>query len=326
MAVPICGQQTGAILVDKLEDTHHDHAHHGHSHHHHGSGGLGIAFWLTLGFAAVEAGGGWWSGSLALISDAGHMLIDALALGLAAFAGWLALRPASYRHSYGLVRAEVVAALVNSLLMLALMAGIVWEAIARLNAPQPVQGGPVMVIASIGLVVNIFVAYQLSRGEQTLNVRAALLHVLGDMLGSVAALIAGAVSYFTGWLPIDALLSLFVVALILVSSIRLLREALHILMEGVPKNLDLPEVGLALAQTAGVTSVHDLHIWTLASGKVSLSAHLEIPTMQDWPGILHSTRTMLHSRFDIDHVTLQPELPAAQLEQVGVPFYPSHHH
>ena len=312
--------------MDKLEDTHHDHAHHGHSHHHHGSGGLGIAFWLTLGFAAVEAGGGWWSGSLALISDAGHMLIDALALGLAAFAGWLALRPASYRHSYGLVRAEVVAALVNSLLMLALMAGIVWEAIARLNAPQPVQGGPVMVIASIGLVVNIFVAYQLSRGEQTLNVRAALLHVLGDMLGSVAALIAGAVIYFTGWLPIDALLSLFVVALILVSSIRLLREALHILMEGVPKNLDLPEVGLALAQTAGVTSVHDLHIWTLASGKVSLSAHLEIPTMQDWPGILHSTRTMLHSRFDIDHVTLQPELPAAQLEQVGVPFYPSHHH
>ncbi|MES2364729.1 MAG: cation diffusion facilitator family transporter [Pseudomonadota bacterium] len=312
----------------KAEETHHDHdhAHHGHSHHHHGSGGLGIAFWLTLGFAAVEAGGGWWAGSLALISDAGHMLIDALALGLAAFAGWLALRPASYRHSYGLVRAEVVAALVNSMLMLALMAGIVWEALARLNAPQPVHGGAVMVIASIGLVVNIFVAYQLSRGEQTLNVRAALLHVLGDMLGSVAALIAGAVIYFTGWLPIDALLSLFVVALILVSSIRLLREALHILMEGVPKNLDLPEVGLAMAQTAGVTSVHDLHIWTLASGKVSLSAHLEIPTMQDWPGILHVTRKMLHDRFDIDHVTLQPEMPAAQFEQVGIPFYPRHHH
>ncbi|MHB1333256.1 MAG: cation diffusion facilitator family transporter [Sulfuriferula sp.] len=312
----------------KVEETHHDHdhAHHGHSHHHHGSGGLGIAFWLTLGFAAVEAGGGWWAGSLALISDAGHMLIDALALGLAAFAGWLALRPASYRHSYGLVRAEVVAALVNSVLMLALMVGIVWEAIARLNAPQPVHGGTVMVIASIGLVVNIFVAYQLSRGEQTLNVRAALLHVLGDMLGSVAALIAGAVIYFTGWLPIDALLSLFVVALILVSSIRLLREALHILMEGVPKNLDLPEVGLAMAQTAGVTSVHDLHIWTLASGKVSLSAHLEIPTMQDWPGILHATQKMLHDRFDIDHVTLQPEMPAPQLEQVGIPFYPRHHH
>ncbi|MHB1173937.1 MAG: cation diffusion facilitator family transporter [Sulfuriferula sp.] len=312
----------------KVEETHqeHDHAHHGHNHHHHGSGGLGIAFWLTLGFAAVEAGGGWWAGSLALISDAGHMLIDALALGLAAFAGWLALRPASYRHSYGLVRAEVVAALVNSVLMLALMLGIVWEAIARLNAPQPVQGGTVMVIASIGLMVNIFVAYQLSRGEQTLNVRAALLHVLGDMLGSVAALAAGAVIYFTGWLPIDALLSLFVVALILVSSIRLLREALHILMEGVPKNLDLPEVGLAMAQTAGVTSVHDLHIWTLASGKVSLSAHLEIPAMQDWPGILHSTRQMLHTRFDIDHVTLQPELPAAQLEQVGIPFYPRHNH
>ena len=314
----------------KAEHTHQDHdhdsAHHGHSHHNHGHGGLGIAFWLTLGFAIVEAGGGWWSGSLALISDAGHMLIDSLALGLAVFAGWLAQRPASYRHSYGLVRAEVVAALANSVLMLALMVGIVWEAIARLQAPQPVQGGAVMVIAAIGLAVNIFVAYHLSRGEQTLNVRAALLHVLGDMLGSVAALVAGAVIYFTGWLPIDALLSLFVVALILVSSIRLLREALHILMEGVPHNLDLPEVGLALAQTTGVNSVHDLHIWTLASGKVALSAHLEISTMQDWPGILNTTRQMLHTRFDIDHVTLQPELPAAQLEQVGIPFYPRHHH
>ncbi|HUW29839.1 MAG TPA: cation diffusion facilitator family transporter [Sulfuriferula sp.] len=314
----------------KAEHTHqdhdHDHDHHGHSHHHHGHGGLGIAFWLTLGFAAVEAGGGWWSGSLALISDAGHMLIDALALGLAAFAGWLALRPTSYRHSYGLVRAEVVAALVNSVLMLALMVGIVWEAIARLHAPQPVQGGAVMVIAAIGLVVNIFVAYQLTRGEQTLNVRAALLHVLGDMLGSVAALVAGAVIYFTGWLPIDALLSLFVVALILVSSIRLLREALHILMEGVPHNLDLPEVGYTMAQMAGVTSVHDLHIWTLSSGKVALSAHLEIPSMQDWPRILHTTQQMLHTRFDIDHVTLQPELPAARLEQVGIPFYPRRSH
>lgn len=314
----------------KAEDAHqhqdHDHDHHGHSHHTHGHGGLGIAFWLTLGFAAVEASGGWWAGSLALISDAGHMLIDALALGLAVFAGWLAQRPASYRHSYGLVRAEVVAALANSVLMLALMAGIVWEAIARLNAPQPVQGSAVMVIAAVGLAVNIFVAYQLARGEQTLNVRAALLHVLGDMLGSVAALVAGAVIYFTGWLPIDALLSLFVVALILVSSIRLLREALHILMEGVPHNLDLPEVGRTMAQTAGVTSVHDLHIWTLASGKVALSAHLEIPTMQDWPAILHTTRQMLHTRFDIDHVTLQPELPAVQLEQVGIPFYPRHHH
>lgn len=301
------------------------HAHHDHGHKH-GAGGLGIAFWLTLAFAAVEAGGGWWSGSLALISDAGHMLIDALALGLAAFAGWLARRPASYRHSYGLVRAEVVAALANSVLMLALMVGIVWEAIARLGAPQPVQGGIVMIIAAAGLLVNIGVAYILMRGEQTLNMRAAVLHVLGDILGSVAALIAGAVVYFTGWLPIDALLSLFVVVLILISSIRLLREALHILMEGVPKNLDLPEVGQAMAQTTGVTSVHDLHIWTLASGQVALSAHLEVPNMQDWPGILHTTQQMLHTRFDIEHVTLQPELPAAQLQQVGIPFYPHHRH
>lgn len=307
------------------EPVHHDHDHHGHAHHH-GHGALNVAFWLTLGFAAVEAAGGWWSGSLALISDAGHMLTDALALGLAALAGWLARRPASKRHSYGLVRAEVVAALVNSVLMLGLLVYIVWEAIVRLYSPQPVQGGVVMGIAAVGLAINLGVAYTLSRGEQTLNVRAALLHVLGDTLGSVAALAAGAVIYFTGWLPIDPLLSLFVAVLILVSAVRLLREALHVLMEGVPFNLNLAEVGQALAQIPGVASVHDLHIWTLASGRVALSAHLEIHAMQGWPSILHAARQLLAARFDIDHVTLQPELPRVQLEQVGIPFHPHHHH
>jgi cobalt-zinc-cadmium efflux system protein len=307
----------------------HDHGHHshaGHAHgglgHAHGNGALGIAFWLTLGFAFIEAGGGWWSGSLALISDAGHMLTDALALGLAAFSGWLATRPVSLRHSYGLVRAEVVAALFNSVLMLALLVFIVWEAIQRLHAPEAINGAVVMGIAAVGLAINMGIAWQLSHAEQTLNLRAALLHVIGDMLGSVAALVAGAVIYFTGWMPIDPLLSVFVSLLILVSAVRLLREALHILMEGVPLGLDLQSVGIALAQTPGVQTVHDLHIWTLSSGKIALSAHLEIHALQDWLGILHSARELLQSRFDIDHVTLQPELPRAPQQQVGVPFYP----
>ena len=307
---------------DHAKHDHGDHAHGGLGHVH-GNGALGIAFWLTLGFAFVEATGGWWSGSLALISDAGHMFTDALALGLAAFSSWLATRPVSFRHSYGLVRAEVVAALVNSVLMLALLVFIVWEAIQRLHAPEAINGAVVMGIAAVGLAINMGIAWQLSRAEQTLNMRAALLHVIGDMLGSVAALIAGAVIYFTGWLPIDPLLSVFVALLILVSSVRLLREALHILMEGVPLNLDMEQVGMALAHTPQVLSVHDLHIWTLSSGKVALSAHLEIRAMQDWLVILNGARQMLHTRFDIDHVTLQPELPRAPQQQVGVPFHPS---
>lgn len=262
---------------------------------------------LTLGFAAVEALGGWLSGSLALLGDAGHMLTDATALGIAALAAWVATRPPSARHSYGLVRAEVVAALLNGLFMLAVVVGIVVAAVERLQTPRPVVGGAVIGVAAVGLAVNIAVALVLSRGRQTLNTRAALLHVMGDLLGSVAALLAGAVVYFTGWTPIDPLLSLFICALILYSSMRLLRDVFHVIMEGVPLHLDLEEVGQAMAEIDGVTSVHDLHIWTVASGLVALSAHVVIRDLAGWDGILTALRQLLHDRFAIEHVTLQPE-------------------
>ncbi len=281
----------------------HEHKHH-HSHH----GALSKVLVLTLAFAVVETIGGFWSGSLALLSDAGHMLSDSLALGLAAFASWIAHRPPSRRHSYGLARAEVIAALANSLLMLVLIVGIVVEAINRFLTPHSVSGPAVMVIAAIGLVVNIGAAVVLSHGGEDLNTRAALLHVFGDLLGSVAALIAGAVVYFTGWLPIDPLLSLVVSLLILFSSLRLLREALHVLMEGVPSGIRLEEVGQAMAQLEGINSIHDLHIWSLSSGKVALSAHAVIGDMNDWTRLLESMRSMLHDQFDINHITLQPEV------------------
>jgi cobalt-zinc-cadmium efflux system protein len=302
------------------DHAHHEHAHkeehgrdhggHGHAGHHHGNANRNIllfALLLTLGFAFVEAVGGWLSHSLALISDAGHMFSDALALGLAALAAQLAKRPASAKHSYGLVRAEVIAASVNGLLMLGVIIYIVVEAVKRLQAPEPVQGFTVMVIASIGLLVNIIVAYMLSRGEHNLNTRAALLHVMGDLLGSVAALVAGAVIYFTGWMPIDPLLSIFVALLILVSTLNLLREALHVLMEGVPRNLDLQVIGERIAKTPDVQSVHDLHIWTLASGQVALSSHISLINMNNWSNTLESIRLMLRREYDIEHVTLQPE-------------------
>lgn len=292
-----------------MPNAEHPHEHgHAHDHGHH----LGWALIFTLGFALVEAVGGWWSGSLALLSDAGHMVTDSFSLGLAAFAAWIARRPPSTRHTYGYVRAEIIAALINGLLMLGVVLFIVIEAVQRLRAPQPVAGGWVMAIAAIGLGVNVVVAWVLSHGGEGLNTRAALLHVLGDLLGSVAALLAGGIIYFTGWMPADPILSLVVVALILMSTIRLLKEALHVLMEGVPPSLNLEEVGQAMARVPGVSSVHDLHIWMLASGRVALSAHVDLPDLGAWPGILAETRQMLHDRFDIDHATLQPEvlLPA----------------
>lgn len=282
--------------------------HHQHSHTFSSGNTLIWALTITLAFAAIEAISGWFSNSLALMGDAGHMLTDASALGLAAFAAWLSRRPPSHRHSYGLLRAEVLAALVNSLIMIVIVIAITAAAVNRLQQPEPISAPTVIVIAAMGLGVNIIVAWVLHSGEQTLNVRAAMLHVMGDLLGSAAALIAGIVIYFTDWYLIDPVLSLLICALILVSSARLLREAIHIIMEGVPNEVDLPQVGFAMAAAKGVKSVHDLHIWTLASGNVALSAHVVINDMEQWQTTLNDLQEMLKERFEIEHCTIQPEM------------------
>jgi cobalt-zinc-cadmium efflux system protein len=286
------------------------HAHHAGHAHAPPARGLYTALALTLGFAFVEALGGLWSGSLALLGDAGHMFSDSAALALAAFAAWVARRPPSARHSYGFARAEAIAALLNSLLLLAVVTGIVVEAIGRLQAPRPIPGMVVMVVAAAGLAVNLGVLFILSRGADDLNTRGALLHVFGDLLGSIAALIAGAVIVYTGWTPIDALLSLLICALILFSTQRLLREALHVLMEGVPWHIDLNTVGRSMAALPGVISVHDLHIWTPASGAPALSAHVVVEELGNWMQTLEALRTLLSTRYGIGHVTLQPETRA----------------
>lgn len=294
----------------------HDHAHGAEEHHVHAHAGrngtLLVALLLTLSFAGVEALAGWWSGSLALLSDAAHMLTDSSALGLAAAAAWLARRPPSLLHSYGLARAEVLAALFNSLLMLVLIGFIVHEAIGRIGTPRDIAGSTVIGVAVIGLVVNLVVAWILHRGEQTLNSRAALLHVLGDALGSVAAIIAGIVIVATGWTPIDPLLSLFVAALIGVSALRLLREVMHVLMEGVPLHIRLDAVGHDLAALPGVLRVHDLHVWALSSGSLALSAHIELRDLAEWPATLAAARRTMDAQHGIHHITLQPEVLAAQ--------------
>jgi len=306
---------------------------HAHSHgngpaHAHGHGGgsppFMAAFAITFAYALVELAGGIWSGSLALASDAGHMFADALALALAAGAAWLARRPPGMKHSYGLARAEVIGATLNGLLMLVIIVVLVVEAVQRLLDPRPVMAVAVMVIAAIGLAVNAGVAFILSRGHRDLNVRGALVHVMGDLVSSVAALIAGAVIYATGWLTIDPILSLVIAVLILVSTLRLLRDTLHVLMEGVPAAVDLAEIGATLAGVQGVSVVHDLHIWSIGSSRHALSAHLEIERLDEWPAILQSAQAVLRERFGVDHVTLQPELvPALRLpRQAPVTLWP----
>jgi cobalt-zinc-cadmium efflux system protein len=291
----------------------HDHAHHhhdpheGHGHKPRGQGHYWLALAVTLGFAAVEAFSGWRAHSLALLGDAGHMATDGVALGIAGLAALVAQRPASERHSYGLGRVEVIAAVFNTLFMLLIVALIFIEAMARLRHPVEVQAPLVMLMGALGLAANFLIYKVLEGGEHTLNLRASLLHVLGDVLGSAAALATGAIIYFSGWLPADPLLSLFIGMLILLSSLKLLGDATQVLLEGVPAGMDLVGIGRSMAAVEGVGSVHDLHVWSVSSGEVSLSAHVVIEEMGLWEAVYQGLRSHLHDTYGIEHITLQPE-------------------
>jgi cobalt-zinc-cadmium efflux system protein len=264
------------------------------------------ALLLTWCFALVEAVAGWQGGSLALLADAGHMVTDGAALGLALLAAWVAARPPSARHSYGFGRAELFAALLNALAMLAVVFGIGVEAWDRFQSPHPVAGALVSAVAVVGLGVNLFVAWMLSRGQQNMNVRGAFLHVLGDVLGSVAAIAAGLVVWATGWTPIDPLLSLLIGGLVLAASLRLLRDAVHGLMDGVPFAIDLDYLGRDLAAVRGVVDVHDLHVWSLSGERLALSAHVRVSEITGWPGVLEALQHEA-TEHGIGHATFQPE-------------------
>ncbi|MGV0982123.1 MAG: alpha/beta fold hydrolase [Polynucleobacter sp.] len=267
-----------------------------------------IALVLTLGFSGVEGAAAYFANSLALISDAGHMVTDAAALGLALLAQIISRRPPSPKHSFGFGRAEALAAFVNSIAMLALVVWIMVEAISRFYDPHKVDGLTVTVVAAVGLVMNIIVAWVLSRDKKSVNTRAALVHVMGDLLGSIAALIAGVVIQLTGWMPIDAILSILVSLLILKSTISILRESYHFLMEGVPLHIDYLEVGVDLKNIPGVLAVHDLHVWEMTPSFPALIGHIEIEHMSEWPEIMARINEMLLNKHGIDHVTLQPEV------------------
>lgn len=277
---------------------------------------LVIGVVLALGYALVEAIAGLYANSLALLSDAGHMAADGASLLLAAVAAWIAEKPPTERFSYGLGRAEVLGAWISSLGIVLIAVFIMIEAFARLHTHVDVNGKTVIEISLLAIFINLIIAWVLNRGEKNLNLRAAIMHVLSDLLGSVTALIAGLLIYFFHWQFIDPLLSLVICLLMFIISFRLLKETMHVLMESVPMHINLEQVGNEMALRHKIIAVHDLHIWALSSKTQILSAHIEIEHMDDWPQILADLKHFLHEKYKIDHITLQPEPRSQTIRQM----------
>jgi cobalt-zinc-cadmium efflux system protein len=267
---------------------------------------LGLAVGLTLVFALIEAIAGWWSGALVLLGDAAHMVTDAFALGLAAFASWLAQRTADQRHSFGFGRVEMLGALLNAVLMLVVVAMIAYEAITRMQSPPAVNAQAIAWVALVGLVINIIVARLLWSTTDNINVRGALLHVMGDIFGSIVALTTGVVLLFANWYWLDPVLSLLICGLIGFSAISLLREAVHQLMDGVPGELDLELIRSTLSEIEGVEHAHHVHVWRIQGQSIGLTAELQLHDAQGWSQVLHTAQDVLRERFNINHATLQP--------------------
>ena len=288
----------------------HDHGHsHGHSHAPPVDPGRAFAIGIVLNlvFVAVEAGYGVFADSIALVADAGHNLSDVLGLALAWGGAALAKRAPSKRFTYGLRGSTILAALANALLLIAALGAIAWAALARLAQPLPVEGGVVMAVAGVGIVVNVVSALLFMRGQkQDLNVRGAYLHMVADALVSVGVVIAGGLILWTGKSWIDPLVSLVVVALIFWQTLGLLKETVSMALAGVPRGVDFDEVADALREMPGVSEVHDLHIWGVSTSETVLTAHLVVPAGAD-DGFLMRAAALIRDQFGIGHVTLQIE-------------------
>lgn len=263
---------------------------------------------LTAVFMVVEAAGGWLSGSLALLADAGHMLTDVGALGLSLLTASIARRPADDRKTYGYLRWEILAALVNGAALIGIAVWVVVEATHRLGEARQVEAGLLLAVAAAGAVVNALALWLLHGAHaHNLNTRGAYLHIMGDLLGSVAALAAGMVIALTGWTPIDPILSVLMALLILAGAWRLVKESTDILLEAVPRSVSMAEVQERMLAVAGVSAVHDLHVWTVTSGVIAMSGHAVVPTLASHPGVLEDIRRQMGT-LGIGHVTIQLEV------------------
>ncbi|HEY3012268.1 MAG TPA: cation diffusion facilitator family transporter [Gemmatimonadales bacterium] len=283
---------------------------------------------LTVAFMVIEAVGGWLSGSLALLADAGHMLTDAGALGLSLLSAWIALRPATDSKTYGYQRWEILAALINGAALFGIAAWVILEAIQRIQHPHAIRAQLFLIVAAGGLVVNL-VSLRILHGmrQSNLNTRGAYLHVLGDALGSVGALGAAAVIALTGWTLADPIISIVLALLILIGAWHLLRESTDILLEGVPGHVSMAEVQRRMLGVPGVTAVHDLHVWTVTSGMVAMSGHAIAPELVSHPEVLEGIRVEM-ARLGIAHVTIQLEVQheCEEPRTVTSSARASHHH
>ena len=271
---------------------------------------LRLVLAITVSFLVGEVVGGVLTNSLALLADAGHMLSHVAALGLGMFAIWMAMRPATATRTYGFHRVEILAALANGAMLVAVAIYIFWQASQRLQEPPEVRSLPMLLVAVAGLGANIACGALLFRhSRESLNVRGIFLHLVADALGSVGAISAGVVMVTTGWVMADPVASVFIGVLVLVSSWRLLRESLGVLLEAVPAHVDAKQIEAGLKEVAGVEGVHDLHIWTVTSGFVALTCHAELDESCDTQQVLAELCQMLHERHGIRHVTIQPETP-----------------
>ena len=275
---------------------------------------------LTAAFTVVEVVGGLLTDSLALLADAAHMLSDDLSLGLALLASWLATRPPSPRRTFGLQRAEILAALFNGVTLIAISVWIFVEAYGRFQDPPDVLGGWMLVVASGGLAVNLGAASILHRaGTESLNVSAALRHVLADLAGSVGVIVAALVILISGWEYADPLVSVLIGLLVLASSWSIIRDAGAILLEASPRGLNVEQIGTAMASMPGVVEVHDLHVWTITSGFPALAAHVTVGRDADCHAARRELEALLAERFGLEHTTLQVDHAGADLLQIGSP-------
>ncbi|MEX1253230.1 MAG: cation diffusion facilitator family transporter [Dehalococcoidia bacterium] len=270
---------------------------------------LTVVLALTATVLVAEVVGGVLTNSLALLADAGHMVSDVLAVSLALFAVWAAGRPASAQRSFGYQRAEVLAAAANGAVLLLVAAFVFWQAAGRFADPPEVESGPMLAVAFVGLLANAASATILHRQQAaSLNVRGAFYHVISDLAGSLGVIAAGVIMLASGWYLADPLVSVLIAVLIVLGAVRLLRESLAVLLEVTPAHIDSSEVEAALTGTPGVAALHDLHIWTVTSGLVALSCHCELSGDRDSDQVLAELCDMLHERFAIHHVTIQPEV------------------
>jgi cobalt-zinc-cadmium efflux system protein len=269
---------------------------------------LQLALVITASVMLLEVAGGWWTGSVALLADAGHMLTDTGALVVALVASWVATRPRSPQMSFGWGRAEILGALINGTLLGAVSALIAVESLRRLQNPSAIDALPMLAIAVVGLAANALTAALLSRAARhDLNARGALLHVLGDALGSLGAIAAGMCIWLWDWTRADAVAGLAVAALVVASAARLIRESVDVLLERVPRHLDLAKIAAEVRGIPGVRSIHDLHIWLVSSGFPAMSAHLDIEPEVDPEKVRRAVHKLLHQHYSISHTTIQTE-------------------